>query len=674
MRKPIIVFGGLCLFLILPTFLFANNKVDSLELVLKSQELSVTERADTYLALIKALNYKGAKVDSIMELTMALAEAHDLYYHAGKAEYYKLIHWTAIRKIDEDYFATLGKIDSLIQLEENPRDLPIGHGRSLGYYYWWTQDYKQGIESLRKTLAYAMNNDLEKYQGKILGQIAHLQGLDNQFFDAIKTYQQVIDLPKTRKSIHYGNITNLYRRMEDWEKVLVYTDSSSLYADIDKIEQVQSANVIQRGRALNHLSRFEEAEDFLLANYDVVYKSPTRRRCLYFTELLRSYIGTEQWEKGLAIEDSLSTLSQKEYAYSTVLSNLGEIYLLKGQPYKTIKLCEEAKLLAQKNKSTDYTSQACKILHQAYAQTGQTAKAYEVMKIFHEAEAKMDGREKVMTLSRALNQQELKRQEEILLLEKKNQENIYQARLSRYQLIFGFGLAILGLGLFTIFQIRKRSKKIKEQNKIISKSLEEKEILLKEIHHRVKNNLQLVSSLLGLQGMTSENVEIKEAINAGKSRVMSMALIHQDLYNKDRLTSVNVKEYLEKLCKELIHTYQLKPDQVHLTTDIQAIHLDVDTLIPLGLIINELLTNALKYAFPDNQSGRVHVRLFEADDCLQLEVSDNGIGIDKSKESGTSFGLQLIGSLLEQLEGEMQTTSHDGTQFQFQFREYTKVA
>ncbi|MEL7148497.1 MAG: sensor histidine kinase, partial [Bacteroidota bacterium] len=258
---------------------------------------------------------------------------------------------------------------------------------------------------------------------------------------------------------------------------------------------------------------------------------------------------------------------------------------------------------------------------------------------------------------------QLELEDELKEAELQNQKSIMTAGV--------IGLGLLGIFLLVLF---RRNRKITEQKGIIEKALTEKDILLREIHHRVKNNLQLVSSLLGLQGMTTKDAEIKEAINAGKSRVMSMALIHQDLYNKEQLTSVNVQEYLEKLCRELISTYQLSTDQVQLTTAIQPLDLDVETLIPLGLIINELLTNALKYAFPDEKKGEIHIKLYEQEDHLHLEVNDNGIGFDAAQAKASSFGLRLIRSLLRQLDGEMQSTNQAGSQFSFQFKEYKKVA
>ena len=263
-------------------------------------------------------------------------------------------------------------------------------------------------------------------------------------------------------------------------------------------------------------------------------------------------------------------------------------------------------------------------------------------------------------------------QKEQMIAQLELEDELQAAELQSQRSIITGALAGLAMLVVFLLLLFRRNRQIAEQKGVIQKALQEKDTLLREIHHRVKNNLQLVSSLLGLQGMSTKDEEIKEAINAGKSRVMSMALIHQDLYNREQLTSVNVQEYLEKLCQELVSTYQISPNQVSLQADIEPLDLDVDTLIPLGLIINELLTNALKYAFPNGQSGQIYIRLQEVNNHLQLEVNDNGIGFSPANASNTSFGFRLIKSLLRQLDGEMESSNQDGAQFRFQFQEYKK--
>jgi two-component sensor histidine kinase len=204
-------------------------------------------------------------------------------------------------------------------------------------------------------------------------------------------------------------------------------------------------------------------------------------------------------------------------------------------------------------------------------------------------------------------------------------------------------------------------KKVNKQKDIISKALSDKDILIKEIHHRVKNNLQLISSLLTLQGRGIDDKKAKSAIQDGKNRVRSMALIHQDLYMKDKLKDINLKSYLEKLTTDLFLTYKIDHSSIELKLDIDDIDLDVDTIVPLGLIINELITNSLKYAFPDNNKGILKVSLKEKYETLELEIVDNGVGFEAENVRNDSFGTTLISALTRQLRGKLTTDSSNGT-------------
>jgi two-component sensor histidine kinase len=223
-----------------------------------------------------------------------------------------------------------------------------------------------------------------------------------------------------------------------------------------------------------------------------------------------------------------------------------------------------------------------------------------------------------------------------------------------------FGLLILGLYILV--------RKYLRQKLALSSALSAKELLLKEIHHRVKNNLQIVSSLLSLQSRSVSDAGVLKAINEGKSRVRSMALIHQNLYQGENLTGVEVKPYLEKLCSELFSTYKIDSDEVELELQIDPISLDVDTLVPFGLIINELITNSLKYAFPKSQAPGgadltgegISILLREEGSTLLLEVCDTGIGYETEQNSDNDgFGQKLLTSLSKQLGAELQIKSDD---------------
>ncbi len=249
------------------------------------------------------------------------------------------------------------------------------------------------------------------------------------------------------------------------------------------------------------------------------------------------------------------------------------------------------------------------------------------------------------------------------------------SRIERQLIIIIASLLSIGI-LFTLFfRVRSKNKKINEQNAIISTALKEKEILLKEIHHRVKNNLQVISSLLSIQSRSISDVKAKEAIQEGRSKVHSMSLIHQNLYQKGNLAGIQMNDYLPKLSRNLFDTYNISGDQIELKTDITKITLDVDTVIPIGLIVNELITNSLKYAFPNEQKGIVEVKLKKDKDQLILEVLDNGIGLDVNEltKKKDSFGHSLIRAFKNKLGAVIKIDSKQGTSIVLSISKFKEV-
>jgi len=223
-------------------------------------------------------------------------------------------------------------------------------------------------------------------------------------------------------------------------------------------------------------------------------------------------------------------------------------------------------------------------------------------------------------------------------------------------------------------QKQAAAKELEKRNSLIRKGLEEKELLLKEIHHRVKNNLQFISALLGLQ---TDHVSDKGALavlKEGQDRVQSMALIHQDLYQREDLTSVNVKDYFEKLIRGLFDSYNVRPEQVKLEMQIEDIDLDVDSVVPIGLIVNELVSNSLKYAFSGERHGSLFLTLMEVKDELILRVADDGIGITDEVQAtlGSSLGYKLIQALTNQISGSYELVSDEGTEVTIRIKRYQK--
>ncbi len=228
------------------------------------------------------------------------------------------------------------------------------------------------------------------------------------------------------------------------------------------------------------------------------------------------------------------------------------------------------------------------------------------------------------------------------------------------------GIALLGWLLWR--NLRQRNL-IEQQNETITKALGEKELLLKEIHHRVKNNLQMVSSLLNMQTHYIKDSVAADALQLGRSRVRSMALIHQKLYTTDEVsTLVEAKDYLERLVREIVDTHAPTETKVQLQLDVEPLEMDIDTLVPLGLITNEAVTNAVKYAFAGRTQGVLKVRLWQREGQHTLTITDNGPGLRPSVDDQESFGQLLMTTLAEQLEGTFKVKdSPDGVEVVVKF-------
>lgn len=256
-----------------------------------------------------------------------------------------------------------------------------------------------------------------------------------------------------------------------------------------------------------------------------------------------------------------------------------------------------------------------------------------------------------------------------------NTNELQNTRLKQqksFLIIGSAGFAFISMLFFFIYNLYK---KVSSQNLVISETLKTKDILLREIHHRVKNNLQVISSLLSLQSRQIEDIGTKQAIKEGRSRVRSMALIHQNLYQNDNLTGVSVSFYLNKLIEELFETYKIENDRVVLEMDIDDIELDVDTMVPFGLIANELVSNCLKHAFPQKTTGKITVKLKDQDNNLFLSVRDNGIGVDEEKlVNSKSFGNKLLKAFTQKLHGNLEVINDSGTTVNLTIKNYKKVS
>lgn len=211
----------------------------------------------------------------------------------------------------------------------------------------------------------------------------------------------------------------------------------------------------------------------------------------------------------------------------------------------------------------------------------------------------------------------------------------------------------------------------RDAQKKLKKSLDEKEMLLKEIHHRVKNNLMVISSLLELESRYIKDKAVLGVFKESQNRAKSMAYIHERLYRSTDLKRIDFGDYIQSLGEDIYETYVIDPDRIKLNLKVEEVMVDINTSVPLGLIVNELLTNSMKYAFPGDRSGEIELEFSCSGDEYLLRVADNGVGFpeDLDYKNSSSLGLQLVTSLTEQINGKISLLNKNGTEFKITFKE-----
>lgn len=342
--------------------------------------------------------------------------------------------------------------------------------------------------------------------------------------------------------------------------------------------------------------------------------------------------------------------------YKAAISSADEIRIITANIYLTgnylyLHQADKARfyndqviVLARKLGSNFEYAEALRYDAMIYAQLGKPAEAYQKLLSYTKYyQDTLMNEQRMKETDQLRTKYETEKKESLIALQ--------QEELKRQQFRFWAILAFLGVALIIGVVLFLLTKRLRQRNR-------EKEFLIKEIHHRVKNNLQILSSLLHLQSRAITDEAALDAVRAGQNRVDAMGLIHQKLYMGEHLARVEMKDYLEELGHNMLDTFGIHNDRVQIAYEVEPTYLDVDTAIPLGLIFNELLTNSLKYAFPGERQGVIRIALWkDAQHKMCLRVSDNGVGQNVVSDKGTGFGSNLIRILSKKMKGKVDILS-----------------
>lgn len=402
------------------------------------------------------------------------------------------------------------------------------------------------------------------------------------------------------------------------------------------------------------------------------YYSCYGRELITEPEIGKEILSEDQIEKGEKnILDALNILqtyqvkntATEPYCYGL----LGDIYLKRSQLDLAMDYYKKSVAGYVAANHRQAAGAMLQFISDTYLQQGKVDSALIYFKEFYNESVNFE-REKNQ---RSLRESEL----EINLLKRDKEIKQKESQALLYTVALGIIVIILAL-LYRNFRTKQKTNTkleainddLANKNNLLDKRNAENELLLKEIHHRVKNNLELVKSLISLQSAQIDDPATKEAMIASQNRVQSMGIIHQKLYQGTNLGSIEMKDYFLNLSEGILDTFN-KEEQVKIECAMDNLELDVDTAVPIGLIVNELLTNALKYAFPQNEQGTIHISLEKTtDNYLKLKIKDNGVGkVVGIAPKGTGFGSQLVQLLTQQLNGKMQEHSNEGTHIEFDF-------
>ncbi|MFT4662952.1 MAG: two-component sensor histidine kinase [Flavobacteriales bacterium] len=493
-----------------------------------------------------------------------------------------------------------------------------------------------------------------------------------QDFAALKLYESLKDNAGIARC--YTNICDLLYYEDNYQKGVDYCNKAiALQSDIDNADALaisyryRADNEIGLGEYETALNSIDKAIAILInagkTRYDIRACYNTRGNTLKYLERYDEALLEYQ-----SVYDLIILENKPEVDLVAPLANIGHVYTILEKYAEAIPIKKQAIDIMNRNGYTQNLWENYEQLSLAYENVGDMESALASFKSFSEKHSTfqrntIDNLQGELLIKYESNQKDetIENQDKLLLQKEKNQ-------------LLTAGIAmLLALMIGGLMYFRKKRNKQNEELLKLNESLDAKnqqnELLLKEIHHRVKNNLAIVQSLLTLQSAKMNDSDGKEAMLASKNRVQSMGILHQRLYQGKNLGAIEMKEYFVNLSKEILDSFGAQ-ERVKIQCLMGELELDIDTALPIGLIVNELLTNALKYAFPQGESGKIIITLERKGSSeLQLQVKDNGIGkqeVDTKQTEG--FGTQLVQLLTKQLKGTLTEESGDGTSIVIQLK------
>lgn len=509
---------------------------------------------------------------------------------------------------------------------------------------------KKGLEALKIAESLNENKKIGEASINVADCYLHL----GNFNKAEKFYQQALDnfqlagYPNGSSDVYSGFGSVAYKRGSPQEAKALYRSALSYADSTDKIKIADIKNKLAG----------------VLCDLD-----STGMAVRLYNEALNAFVAAESYTN-----------------QSEVYFNLGELYMRIDEPDLAIENYTKCLHIAEHTGAEADLQWSFLGLSNAYESVHQYNKALDYHQKFHQLrDSIQDARHALEVAELEVQYASEKKTQEIEslggeLMEKQDQLSATSNLNTLLWVGVGILLVIIVLGYYIFLLNRKSNQRMREQqhqiiekNTEVRRALKEKEVLLKEIHHRVKNNLQIISSLLNLQSNSVDDERAINVIREGQERIRAIALIHQKLYQNKNLAFINFQDYITDLVGQQGAAFRSNgiPVNYHVATN--GVSLNLDTAVPLGLIISELISNANKHAFNGQEDKEINIELSPAErkGLYRLKVSDNGVGMpdDYDPENTESLGLEIVKSLTEQLDGEMEIGNKEGAVFTILFNE-----
>lgn len=491
-----------------------------------------------------------------------------------------------------------------------------------------------------------------------------------------RSIQETLDF-KEDLSFTYNNLGVAFFYQYDYEKALEYYFMSS---EIDKElgdEKGVAGTLTNIGIVYTYLDSMDRAREMYLEADDIyTLRNDSVGKTQVALNMAKIYFANQEFENAILEYKKASIYSQNDDNPELLINTfhgMANTYLKMSVLDSALHYCNLSNSYALSYNLRERLQYGYELLSEIYMQSNEYEKSIKALKKYTVLRDSLVNEDRNRSIVEMQTKYESEKKDRLIAeieLEKlaNEKERNFFVALSLIVL-----LAVILLGFAYRFNKRKNVL-LHERNKAVEDNLQQKETMIGEIHHRIKNNLQLISSIFDLQSRTLKDEEAIKAINDCKNRVKSMAIIHQKLYQQSDIYGINMHDYIENLSSGIVHTFNSLDQKIEVNHDIEDIILHIDTSIPIGLIITEIITNSLKYAFPNKQYGNVYISLYEKKNKLILEVRDDGVGIGNSKPNdfSTSFGMKMIKSLARQLKAEWDIIDKGGTKYKFEILNYKK--